>query len=446
MAISRSIPVVSPRHADSFHVRLREEPLQDLQQPFPPSISFVGPFVVVCCGEDTTDAAPAQRIVLVGFGAEGRSEEFRYLMPHGRTETPDQVSAPAVSAEGGLAFLVRRGNRVALIVTNTGTGGHGEVEPAAPVVLAPESTSLALFASGETWIGSWGSRHADVSEWVVGRPRSHRTECLRGPGEPPLWWTDGERVLGVAGEIAIMRMAEEAVAGRLVGRRARTGALAWEADAGAGARVDVVGDLVITCNARRRSAERSRRQDLFRRMRAQRIANDPIGARSVDWREEGERWFRDQGPLPPAEMQAIEAASGRVRFRATLPAMPVGPLAGGSHLVCASAVDEQGVGGIFRFRAADGAEVGRRGFHLEGTFHDAEPALEHGMPELVAADHTHLLWRDGRWLVCEVLADPGREVWRREIGHPPPLSVVAHAGRIYLRRTGSLTVLSEATS
>lgn len=445
MAISRSIPVGSPRHEDTFHVPLREEPLEEQRRPFPPAISFVGPYVVVCSGEDT-DATPPQRAVLAGFGADGRSEEFRFLMPHARTETPDQVSAPAVSPSGGLAFLLRRGKRVSLVVAQTATGDFEEIEPAAPFVLAPESTSFALFPSGDTWVGSWGSRHADVSEWVTGRPRSHRAECLRGRGEPPLWWSDGERVLGVVGEIAVMRPAEDARAGHLVGRRVRTGALAWEADVGAGARVDVVGDVVIACDARRRGAERMRRLDLLRRMRAQRIANDPIGSRDIDWSEEAERWHRAQGPLPPAELLALDAATGRTRFRTLLPGMPVGPIAGGTHLVCLVALDEHGVGGILRFRTADGAEVGRRGFHVDRDFHEAEPGPD-GLPELVTADHTHLLWRDGDELVCEVLADPGREVWRRGIGPPPPLSIVARAGRIYLRRQRSLTVLSEdATS
>mgnify|MGYP001566688974 FL=1 len=115
-------------------------------------------------------------------------------------------------------------------------------------------------------------------------------------------------------------------------------------------------------------------------------------------------------------------------------------------MLCLVVVDEEGVGGVFRYRAADGAELGRRGFHVEDHFHagPAPPSLQ--FPELVAADHTHLLWLDGRTeLVCEVLADPGREVWRMPL--PPTLAgvpmIAVSEGRVFVRDAEALRIFSD---
>jgi len=415
--------------------------------PFPPELVVAGDVVLACSGVDRpVDDAPdvSVRTLLAGFDV--RSGEQRFLLDvfHGGKEppAPDQVSLPGVSEDGHIAQLLRRGEAVSLNIGSPSGRRVTEIEPTVARLLRAEEAVLSrpIPAPGGSWVASWGLRNPDPR-----RLRSHRTECLR-EGGPPLWWADDERVLGSVGDIVITRAVGEAMVGHAVGRRIGTGAPAWETDFAPGSRVELLGDLVLVMDRSRRARERGQRYDAFIRHRMERISNDPIASRNVDWAAEESRAFHELGKLLAGPVRGIDARTGAVRFRIELPGDPVGPVAGGAHVACVVVVDEEGVGGVFRYRAADGAELGRRGFHVEDHFHagPAQPSLQ--FPELIGADHTHLLWLDGRTeLVCEILSDPGREVWRLSLPHvvvgTPMLGV--SEGRIFLRDAESLRIFSE---
>lgn len=417
--------------------------------PFPPEVVVAGDLALVCSGIDHAlpDAPEIPvRTLLAAFDI--RSGEQRYLLDvaHSRKDPPppDQVSLPGISADGHVAQLFRRDDAIVLALGSPAGRRLVELEPTVPRLLRAEEAALSrpIPGPGGSWIASWGLRNPDPR-----RLRSHRTECLR-EGGPPLWWADDERVLGAVGDIVVTRAIGEAMVGHVVGRRIGTGAPAWETDFAPGSRVELLGDLVLVLDRSRRARERQQRYDVHIRSRMERIANDPIASRNVDWAGEETRAFHEQGRLLPGPMRGIDARTGAVRFRIELPGDPVGPIVGGAHVACVVVVDEEGVGGVFRYRAADGAELGRRGFHVEDHFHagPAQPSLQ--FPELVAADHTHLLWVDGRKeLVCEVLSDPGRDVWRMPLPATlvgAPMFAVAE-GRIFLRDIETLLIFSEET-
>lgn len=446
-AIPRSIPSRAPRLAATVPIELREGGPGSTPYPLDPVVA--GDVVLVCSGVDReSEAAPvvSLRATLAAFDIATGERRYLLELPHGRkgeAPAPDQAGLPGVSPDGLVAQLIRRGDEIRLLIADP--GGDGSVVEVAPAVprlprAAEAVLSRPLPGPGGAWIASWGLRSPDPR-----RLGQHRTECLREDG-PPLWWADDERVLGSSGDIVLTRVVTETIVGRLVGRRAGTGAQAWETDVSPGTRVEMFDDLVLLLDRSRRARERLQRHDSFARARNERIANDPIGSREIDWAEESVSAFRAGGRLAPGPVRGIDAQTGAVRFRAELDGDLVGALAGGPHVVCLVVVDEEGVGGIVRRRASDGAELGRRGFHVDDHFHEVAASPSEKFPELLALDHTHLLWLDGQeTLVCEVLADPGREAWRLAL--PPLAGAVAFAvsaGRVFIRDSGSLRIFHAA--
>lgn len=374
--------------------------------------------MLACPGTDEDgEGGSRRRIVLAGFDARTGEERFRLAVPHA-THAPEQVSLPAPAPDGRIAQLVRRRDRIALLVVEPGPGGAvTEVEPALAALAQPDAARLdaPIATGGDGYLASWGL--SESGAWS-GRARSWRVELLRGAGEPPLWWVDDERVLGVHGEVVVLRSVGGPLR-RLVGRRLATGALVWERAFGAGTRVEMAGGRLLALDRGGRLRERLRRGEAFRRRRVERVAADPIGSRGVDWDAERRSFHRGLPRLPAMPVLGLDPATGEDRFRVELPGDPAGPVVGGPHLACVVYVDEEGVGAIARIRGEDGTDLGRRGFHVDEEFHDRSPASP-AFPRLIAADHTHLLWQDGAALVCEVLADPGREVWRLPLGEPLP--------------------------
>lgn len=423
--------------------------------PFPPEPTAGDARVLVCSGADLESAGSGKlRVLFTSRDVRSGDEQFVIAVEHGARNTPDQVSLPSIASDGRIAQLVRRGDRIALLVADPDASSRSnapryaaaqgvvEIEPAMAQLARAEEAVLSRPIAGPdgTWIVSWGLRNADPR-----RLRTHRVECLRGEGGPPLWWADDERVLGAIEGIVVTRAIGEMMVGHVLGRRIGTGAPAWETDVVAGSRVELAGDLVIAFDRSRRARERNQRYDAFTRSRAERIANDPIGSRTIDWNVEGVHFFRDAGRLVSGPMRGVDAKSGAVRFRGEIQGDLVGEIIGGPHLVCAVSVDEEGVGGVLRLSSANGAELGRRGFHVDDHYHWGPAQPSEQFPELVALDHTHLLWLEGRkTLLCEMLADPGNEVWRlplEGIAGTPAFAV--HAGRIFVRDSTGLRIYAE---
>lgn len=437
-AIPRSIPLRVPRLAALVKIALREGGTGST--PFPMEPVIAGDVVIVCSGVDRhVDSSPEAplRVTLAAFDVE-RGEE-RYVL---QSPSHDQVGLPGIAPDGRIAQLLRRNDVVSLLIADPkGDGGVVEIEPTVPRLLRAEEAVLSqpLAGPGGSWIVSWGLRNPDPR-----RLRTHRVECLR-EGGPPLWWADDERVLGACEGIVVTRAVSEALVGHLAGRRIGTGAPVWDTSTTPGSRIELFGDLLLVLDRSRRARERSQRYDAFVRSRMERIANDPIGSRAIDWEAESARLFREGGRLAAAPVRGVDALTGAIRFRVDVAGDPIGVPAGGPHVVAMVVVDEEGVGGIVRRRAADGVELGRRGFHVENVFHAVPPLSLDAFPEIVGLDHTHLLWLDShKELVCEVLADPGREVWRLPM--PPltgPAAFAVSAGRIFVRDAESLRIFSE---
>ena len=451
-AIPRSIPLRAPRLAATVSVPLREGGIGSV--PFPPEPIAGDARVLVCSGVDLEPSTGEKlRVLFSGHDLRDGTEQFVIGVQLGPRDTPDQVSLPTFADDGRIAQLVRRGDRISLLVADPDAQtrasapryavaqGVVEIEPAMSTLARAEEAVLSRPIAGPngTWIVSWGLRNADPR-----RLRTHRVECLRSEGGPPLWWADDERVLGAVEGVVVTRASGELMVAHLLGRRIGTGAPAWETDIVAGSRVEMAGDLVVAFDRSRRARERNQRYDAFTRERAERIANDPIGSRNVDWTTAGADHFRAAGRLSGGPMRGLDAKSGAVRFRGEVSGDLVGDIVGGPHLFCAVVVDEEGVGGVFRLSTSDGTEVGRRGFHVADHYYWGPAQPSEQFPELVALDHTHLLWLDARkTLVCEVLADAGNEVWRLPLDVTGIPTFAVSAGRIFVRDTQSLRIYAE---
>ena len=436
-AIPRSIPARRPRALATVRVPLRGGAVGT--EPFPLRPVPAGDVVWLASGvaaETGADPPPIAIAIDAGTG----EPRIPLRAPDGRSAPPDQVSLPAVSPDGTLAMLLRRGNRVSLLLADARTGAAREIEPARPQLPAAEDAELAppVVTPDGGWIVGFGLRQTDPNGLA-----SRRIECL-GSGGGPVWSEDGARLLGMARGMVLTRRSDDRI-DNLVGLRVSSGEAVWVLGAGRASHVELFGGgLVLLVYRERRAKERERRRDGFVRLRAERIAEDPIGARRVAWADELRRYHRQLGRYPGAPVRGYDVVTAIPRFRFELPGDIVPPLSGGPHLVCLAGVDEEGVGAVFRHAAADGAPLGRRGFHVEDVFHDAPPAASPGIPRLIAVDHTHLLWVDGgRDLVCEVLADPGREVWRAPLTpgrDPRARAIVATDGRIFVRDEETLEI------
>lgn len=174
---------------------------------------------------------------------------------------------------------------------------------------------------------------------------------------------------------------------------------------------------------------------------------------------EREEWDEHLGstselPLPMTELTARTLPEGHRRWAIPLAGDVVSMIAG-PHAVCAVVTDEPYTQGRIVRIDRDGNLFGTTAVTPSAAVL-ARPGLDL-WPTLLAIDHTHLLWASDTEIVCEVLTDPGRVVWRlplpapcRALREPHPIAAVlarrniaVGGGAIVLRQRNRVWIYEE---
>lgn len=381
--------------------------------------------------------------LLVAFHGSSGEIEWTVYAP---AEAPWLASSPPVLCPDGkirVAIWTLQGPIRVLTVTPDGalesieetSADSGELVAWWPLPNPPaahlDAIELRLSARGKK-----GGHFLSIRLAVQGGTFIARTDYRR---DGRTVWTDGEWLLGETEGVAICEDFG-AFGRRVIGRDRMTGERVWSGQVGFERRgVLAVGNgEVLFLDEREREVAREARAEAYR---MELIRTE----RNIPWQD----FAREHPLLTAASVVAVRATDGHEAWRWDIPGDVHGFFLGPHVAIAATAGRDSAI----RVAERGGAELGVHPLaHTPEANQPEERFRAGGGARPVIADHTHALWVERGELVCALLGEIGRTIWRRKLPgecRAPALagagdhyrsSITAAGDRIFLATRGRLFI------